>query len=77
MEVLVPLSGLIDIAAEKARLAKEARKADKEIETIKRKLDNPSFIERAPAEVVEEQRARLVEETARSERLQGAMAALE
>ena len=77
IEVQVPLVGLIDVEAEKARLLRDAKKADKEIETIRKKLDNPSFVERAPAEVVEKERARLAEETARVERLRTALSALD
>jgi valyl-tRNA synthetase len=77
VELMVPLAGLIDVAAEKARLEKDARKADKEIDTLSRKLSNASFVERAPAEVVDKERARLEEETARATRLRTALAALE
>jgi valyl-tRNA synthetase len=77
VELVVPLAGLIDVAAEKARLDRDARKAEKEIETLSRKLGNASFVERAPAEVVDKERARLEEETARAARLRTALATLE
>ena len=54
----LPLEGVIDIAAEKTRLEKEVAKAGDEIARIDKKLANKSFVERAPAEVVEEQRER-------------------
>jgi valyl-tRNA synthetase len=63
-EIVMPLAGLIDVAAEKARIGKDIAKADKEIATLEKKLANPQFIERAPEEVVAEQRARLADEHA-------------
>jgi len=56
-EVAVPLTGLIDFEAERARLTKELRKIDAELDARNRKLANESFIERAPADVVEKERA--------------------
>jgi len=56
MELLVPLQGLIDIDAELARLAREADKLDKELARIDTKLNNPKFVEKAPAEVVAKER---------------------
>jgi valyl-tRNA synthetase len=50
---------LIDFDAERKRLAKELGKIEKEIAKVESKLNNPSFAERAPAEVLEEQRQRL------------------
>ena len=55
----VPLAGVIDIEAERLRLEREMEKARKEIEGLERKLSNQNFIDRAPAEVVEENRRRL------------------
>ena len=48
----------VDLAAVKTRLAKEREKAEKEISVIDKKLGNPKFVDRAPEEVVEEQRER-------------------
>jgi len=76
VELLVPLSGLIDIAAEKTRLERDAAKADKEIQALEKKLGNAAFVERAPAEVVAEVRARLADETTRVARLRAAAQAL-
>ena len=56
--VFLPLEGLVDVAAEKARLAKELVKIDKEIEKVEKKLANPNFVEKVPAEVLEEHRER-------------------
>ncbi|MBI4510717.1 MAG: valine--tRNA ligase [Deltaproteobacteria bacterium] len=77
VEVIVPLEGLIDVAAEKVRLEKEAKKAQKEIDFLTKKLENPSFVERAPQDVVDRERSRLAEETGRLQRLQAARQQLE
>ena len=55
---ILPLGEVIDIAKERARLAKELDKLDGEIGKIEKKLGNEKFLSRAPAEVVEEQRVR-------------------
>jgi valyl-tRNA synthetase len=57
-EVYLPLEGLIDISAERARLSKELEKARSEIEKVDAKLGSESFTSRAPEEVVEEHRQR-------------------
>jgi len=57
----VPLADLIDHDAERARLKKELEKAQKEIDGLERKLSNASFVERAPKEVVEENRKRIAD----------------
>ncbi|SFH30293.1 valyl-tRNA synthetase [Modicisalibacter xianhensis] len=61
MEVLVPMADLIDKDAELARLAKELDKQDKFIAGIERKLGNDGFVAKAPAEVVEKERAKLAD----------------
>ncbi|MBT8493710.1 MAG: valine--tRNA ligase [Deltaproteobacteria bacterium] len=76
VSIVIPLAGLVDIDAEKQRLAKEIGKTDKEISFIGKKLGNKKFVDRAPAEVVEKERARLVEEEARKARLSEALEAL-
>ncbi|MEX2449992.1 MAG: valine--tRNA ligase, partial [Rhodospirillales bacterium] len=57
----LPLADVIDIDAEKARLEKEAAKWDAEIARFDKKLANPKFVEKAPAEVVETEREKLNE----------------
>ncbi|MGB0342064.1 MAG: valine--tRNA ligase [Parvibaculales bacterium] len=72
----LPLAGVIDIAAEKARLEKEIAKQEGEIRKISGKLSNEGFLAKAPAEVIEENRARLAEEEAKQKKLAQALARL-
>lgn len=58
-EVSMPLAGLIDIESEKKRLQKEIDRLMKEVDKSEKKLGNPSFVDRAPGAVVEEERQRL------------------
>jgi valyl-tRNA synthetase len=57
-KMYMPLEGLVDIEAEKARITRETTRAKKDLEQIVTKLANAQFIERAPKEVVEENRQR-------------------
>ena len=75
----LPLQGIIDLAAERARLAKEMAKCDADIARVDQKLGNADFLKRAPEEVVEGEREKRDEAQARKaklaealERLQGA-----
>src|SRR5712671_6350602 len=61
----LPLKGIIDLGAEKARLEREKAKAEAEINRIDAKLTNPDFIARAPEEVVEADREKREEAAAR------------
>jgi valyl-tRNA synthetase len=74
--ILLLLAGLIDLDAERARLARERQRAAADVETVIRKLANADFVQRAKPEVVEENRER--ERTARAEvaRLDAALARL-
>jgi valyl-tRNA synthetase len=60
-ELRIPLAGLFDIAAEKARLGRERQKLEGERAGLRTKLDNPNFVERAKPELVAASRARLGE----------------
>lgn len=62
VECFIPLAGLVDLAAERERLAKEIRKAESEIRFLDEKLERPEFRQRAPVEVVEREAARLAEQ---------------
>ena len=75
----LPLKGVIDLAAERARLAKEMQKAAADIARVDAKLANANFVARAPEEVVEEEKERREEALGRKakiaealERLKGA-----
>jgi valyl-tRNA synthetase len=57
----MPLEGVIDFDAEKARLTKEVDRVAKEIAKIEAKLGNEQFVAKAPEDVIEEQRERLTE----------------
>ena len=69
----MPLSSVIDLGAEKARLAKEIDKCVKEIESIDKKMSNPNFVDKAPPEVVEENRERRIAFVERQEKLNAAL----
>lgn len=59
MEVYMELKGLIDTVKENARLMKEQETVKKEIDRLAKKLGNPKFLEKAPADVVEKEKAKL------------------
>ena len=59
LEILVPMAGLIDKEAELARLAKEIEKLEKDLSRIQGKLNNASFVDKAPAEVVARERDKM------------------
>src|SRR5215470_13451617 len=62
IDVYVHLAGVVDVGAERGRLAKEIERARKEIAFLEGKLSRPDFVERAPAEVVSRERGRLEEQ---------------
>jgi valyl-tRNA synthetase len=57
IEVYVPLEGVVDLAAERARLTRELAKVDEALDRVNRKLTNTDFLGKAPAEVISRQRA--------------------
>ena len=61
LRVLVPMKGLIDPTAELARLGKAHEKLQKQADGIARKLGNEGFVSKAPAEVVDAEKAKLAE----------------
>ncbi|MDR1075094.1 MAG: valine--tRNA ligase [Xanthomonadaceae bacterium] len=61
LRLLVPLEGLVDLDAERARMDKEIRRVDSEIAKCNGKLGNPTFVQNAPAAVVEQERVRLLD----------------
>ncbi len=73
---VVPLEGLIDIDAEKARLEKALAASAKEAKSLEGRLSNANFVERAKPEAVEKARADHAHHTAEVERLTAALARL-
>ncbi len=61
LKLLVPLEGLVDLAAERARLDKELKRVDGEIAKCHGKLASETFVVNAPAAVVEQERKRLAD----------------
>jgi valyl-tRNA synthetase len=73
----LPLAGVIDIAAERSRLAKEMAKAEADIARVDAKLGNPNFVARAPEEVVEEEKEKREEALARKAKIAEALKRLD
>ena len=69
LQILIPLSGLINKEDEIARLQKEVAKLDGEISRANGKLSNQSFVDRAPEAVVNKERERLAEASAARDKL--------
>ncbi len=72
----MPLEGLIDIAAERARLEKARARLEKELRGLRGRLDNPRFTENAPEEVVAETRANMSAREAEAARIEAALGRL-
>jgi valyl-tRNA synthetase len=70
---ILPLEGVIDIAAEKARLAKALASAEKERDSLSGRLSNASFVEKAKPEAVAKARDDHAEKAAEAERLKAAL----
>jgi len=73
---VIPLEGIIDIAAEKARLEKALAASQKEARSLEGRLSNPAFAEKAKPEAVEKARADLAHHQGEVERLTTALARL-
>jgi valyl-tRNA synthetase len=71
--VYLPLGGIVDFAAERARLAKEMAKVDADIARVDAKLGNANFVARAPEEVVEEEKEKREEALARKAKIAEAL----
>lgn len=69
LKLLVPLEGLVDLGAERARLDKELKRVDGEIAKSQAKLASETFVANAPPAVVEQERKRLVDWTSQREAL--------
>jgi valyl-tRNA synthetase len=75
-EVHVPLAGLFDVTAERARLSRELEKVQAESEGLAKRLGNPQFVERAKPEVVAEARDKQAELGARAEKIRSTLRSL-
>ena len=69
MEVLVPMAGNIDVAAELNRLTRAFEKNEKELGRVAGKLSNPKFVDKAPDEVIEKEKAKLADFESTSKKL--------
>ena len=69
----LPLKGVVDFSAEKARLEKELAGIDKDIKQLSGKLANEKFVANAPEKVVQENRERLAEAEAKQAKVKEAL----
>ncbi len=76
-ELFLPLEGLVDVEAEKARLSKEKEKYQAEIVKVEQKLANPAFTQKVPASVLQEHQQRLVDWQAKLAHVVEALKAME
>jgi valyl-tRNA synthetase len=73
----LPLKGVIDLAAQRARLDKEMAKAEADIARVDQKLGNADFLRRAPEDVVEGEREKRADAEARRVKISDALKRLE
>ena len=74
--ICLPLAGVIDLAAEKARLSKDAGKLEADISKIEKKLSNPKFVEKAPDEVVAGEREKVADSKEKLDKINVALSRL-
>jgi valyl-tRNA synthetase len=72
----LPLEGSVDLGAEKQRLEREIAKFEQEVETVRKKLANENFVNRAPVAVVEEHRNRERDFLSRLEQLRARLSSM-
>ena len=73
-DLYLPLEGLIDIEAEKARLKKELEKIETEAAKVEQKLANPNFAQKVPPNVLAEHQQRLAEWHSKRDHVKSALA---
>jgi len=76
LEVYLPLSGLVDLNKEVARLEKEVAGLEQEIKRLEGKLSNQGFLDKAPVMVVDKEKEKLAEYQVKKETLEGRLAVL-
>ena len=76
-EVFVPLAELVDIAAEIERLTKEKARLEGEVKRASGKLANEGFVSKAPARLIEEERAKLADYTEKLGKVTERLAAMQ
>jgi valyl-tRNA synthetase len=75
-EIFVPLEGIIDLAAERSRIEKELARVTGMYENTRTKLQNGSFVERAPAKIVEQEKGKLESFRSTMEKLRASLESL-
>ncbi|WP_134686053.1 valine--tRNA ligase [Brevibacillus migulae] len=75
-EIFLPLAGLIDIEQELKRLEKEVETLNFEVERIEKKLNNQGFVAKAPAKVIDEEKAKLADYAQKREKVLARLAEL-
>src|SRR5688572_487123 len=75
-ELYLPLEGLRDVEAERARLTRELEKYKSEIEKVEAKLNNPAFVQKVPANVLQEHQKRLADWQAKLQQVERALEGL-
>ncbi|NER80107.1 MAG: valine--tRNA ligase [Leptolyngbya sp. SIO1D8] len=76
VQVLIPLTGLVDVEALKTKLEKDLSKVEGEIKSLSGRLNNPGFVAKAPEEVVQGARSALAEAQTQAEILKSRLAML-
>ncbi|HSM81691.1 MAG TPA: class I tRNA ligase family protein, partial [Nodosilinea sp.] len=76
VQVLIPLSGVVDIDALRAKVEKDLAKVEAEIKSLSGRLGNPGFVDKAPADVVQGARNALAEAEAQAAILKSRLAML-
>jgi valyl-tRNA synthetase len=69
----LPLVGVIDLAAERARLAKEMKKAEDDIKRVDAKLSNEKFVANAPEEIIDGEKEKRAEAQGRKDKIAEAL----
>ena len=76
MQVLIPLAGVVDVEALRAKLEKSLSKVEAEAKSLAGRLSNASFVDRAPADVVQKARNDLAEAEKQAEILRDRLSGL-